>query len=62
LLTRSSSTASCTAVSVRLRGRFCFGCRCPADGLRMMRRCPMMTTCLPENFFSSCERGACRGG
>ena len=60
--TRSSRIASCTAVSVRLRGRFCRGCRCPADGLRMMRRCPMMTTCLPLNFFSSCTRGGSGAG
>ena len=48
--------ASCTAVSVRLRGRFCV-CdvreRLERFGRGRMRRAARIRTCRSENFFSS---------
>lgn len=48
----SSSTAECTAVRVRLRGRSCPGCARLKAGLRIVRWATIVT-CLPGNFFSS---------
>ena len=48
--------ASCTAVSVRDRGRFCLSVvrdRLERFGRGRIRRDARMMTCLSENFFSS---------
>lgn len=52
--TKSSRMASCTAVRVRLLGRFClFFVRLFRVGLGRILLWAMKTTCFPLNFFSN---------